>query len=122
MASPFNTPLEIGQRLRIIRKIREASLSDVAEICHISAATLSRIETGKQDLSVTTLLILCDALACAPDDVLLTAARNASSLLAALSDVERAKEAFAAATEHVENMEKRLRAFAGAGKGNRRKA
>lgn len=107
----YNSPAEIGQRLRMIRHAREASLSQIADEAGLSAATMSRIETGKQDLSVATLLVICDTLGCSPDDVLLNESRDPASLLAALGDVQRAKEAFAAAAAHVENMERRLRAF-----------
>src|SRR5687768_10801632 len=105
----WNTHLEIGQRLRLIRQAREEPLTAIADRCDLSAATLSRIENGKQDLSVATLLRLCDALGCFPNDVLAAGERDPNSILAALRDVQRAKAAFRAAADHVESMEKRLR-------------
>lgn len=107
----WNSVEEIGERLRAIRHARDASLGDIADPCELSVATLSRIENGKQDLSVRTLLALCDALDCSPNDVLATESRDPQSVLAALKDVDRAKEAFRSAANHVEAMERRLREF-----------
>lgn len=48
----------IGDRLRDARTGQQLSLSDVAGKAHISAATLSRIENGKQGLDVGLFLSL----------------------------------------------------------------
>jgi transcriptional regulator with XRE-family HTH domain len=51
-------PNGIGGALRTARTSRGMSLSDVASVAGISIATLSRIETGKQDVDVTLLQTL----------------------------------------------------------------
>jgi transcriptional regulator with XRE-family HTH domain len=114
--SDWNSQPEIGQRLRLVRQARESSLTSVAEACGLSAATLSRIENGKQDLTIATLVRLCEVLGCSPNDMLSAEQREPHSLLAALRDVQRAKEAFRGAAAHLESMEKRLRVFARPGK------
>jgi len=60
----------IGDRLREARAARQFSLSDVAEKAKISAATLSRIENGKQSLDVGLFLTLLKILRIQPADVL----------------------------------------------------
>jgi len=60
----------IGDRLREARAARQFSLSDVAEKAKISAATLSRIENGKQSLDVGLFLTLLKILRIVPSDVL----------------------------------------------------
>ena len=62
--------LMIGDRLREARAARQFSLSDVAEKAKISAATLSRIENGKQSLDVGLFLVLLKILRIQPADVL----------------------------------------------------
>jgi transcriptional regulator with XRE-family HTH domain len=60
----------IGARLRIARKEHELSLASVAERASISAATLSRIENGKQPLGLELFLLLSSVLEISPDEVL----------------------------------------------------
>jgi len=60
----------IGDRLRAARASRQLSLSDVAEKAHISAATLSRIENGKQGLDLGLFLLLLKILRIEAMDVL----------------------------------------------------
>lgn len=59
----------IGNQLREARAARKFSLSDVAEKAEISAATLSRIENGKQGLDVSLFLSLLKILRIQPSDV-----------------------------------------------------
>lgn len=54
----------VGERLREVRQRRQLSLQEVAAQAKISAATLSRIETSKQAVDVSTLLQLSDILGC----------------------------------------------------------
>lgn len=54
--------MPIGDRLREARRNRRLSLQQVAERTGISAATLSRIETGKQSLDVKLFLHLSEIL------------------------------------------------------------
>jgi transcriptional regulator with XRE-family HTH domain len=60
----------IGERLRDVRHAQHLSLTDVAGRAGISAATLSRIETSKQDLDVGLLLTLARILKSAPHELL----------------------------------------------------
>ena len=53
---------QIGVTLRRVRLERELSLADVAGKAGISVATLSRVETDKQNVDVTLLLTLAEVL------------------------------------------------------------
>ena len=60
----------IGDRLREVRTARHLSLSDVAGKADISAATLSRIENGKQGIDLELFLSLLKILRIQPSEVL----------------------------------------------------
>jgi transcriptional regulator with XRE-family HTH domain len=61
----------VGRRLHAIRKGRRKSLRVVAGLAGISAATLSRIETGKTVLDrLSVIVALADALQIAPSEIL----------------------------------------------------
>ena len=60
----------IGDRLRDARTAQQLSLSDVAEKADISAATLSRIENGKQSLNVDLFVLLLKILRLQATEVL----------------------------------------------------
>jgi transcriptional regulator with XRE-family HTH domain len=66
------TPAQIivGENLRRIRGERQLSLADVAEKARISVATLSRIETSKQNFDVEVLLTLAGILGVSPAEIL----------------------------------------------------
>lgn len=61
----MSTP-EVGVALRMARQARRLSLSDVAEKAGMSVATLSRIETGKQNVDVSLLVNLAHILHVSP--------------------------------------------------------
>ena len=61
----MSTP-EIGAALRSARQSRRLSLSDVASKAGMSVATLSRIETGKQNVDVSLLVTLAHILRVSP--------------------------------------------------------
>ena len=52
----------VRARLRSLRQTRGWSLDDLAERSHLSAPTISRIETGKRAISLDVLIALADAL------------------------------------------------------------
>ncbi|WP_435199229.1 helix-turn-helix domain-containing protein [Janibacter sp. GS2] len=52
----------VRTRLRGLRKAQSLSLDDLAEHSHLSASTISRIETGKRTISLDVLLPLARAL------------------------------------------------------------
>ncbi|HEX6099031.1 MAG TPA: helix-turn-helix transcriptional regulator [Thermoanaerobaculia bacterium] len=60
----------VGENLRRIRGERQLSLADVAEKARISVATLSRIETSKQNFDVEVLLTLAGILGVSPAEIL----------------------------------------------------
>src|SRR5579859_4615693 len=105
-------PGHVGHRLRAIRRARQTTLSELARRCGVSTATLSRIERGKQDLAVTMLMTLCEALDCSPNDVLAVADPDSRSVTSVLSSVQQAKAAFLTAGEHVDSIDRWLRLFA----------
>lgn len=86
----------IGENLRRIRAERQLSLATVAEKAAISVATLSRVETSKQNVDVELLLTLARILDVAPAEILRngTDANDADALarsLARLHSADRAK-------------------------------
>ena|SRR5947209_15932469 len=60
----------IGTRIRELRNARRMSLSEVAEQASISTATLSRIETGKQNIDVGLMTLIARVLHLSPHDLL----------------------------------------------------
>ena len=60
----------IGGALRSARQARHLSLSDVAAQAGLSVATLSRIETGKQNVDVSLLVSLAEILRILPSKLL----------------------------------------------------
>lgn len=73
----------IGERLREARDVRGLSLTDVASKAHISAATLSRIENGKQGLDFALFLVLAKVLEVSPSDLVEDGEDTANDPLAA---------------------------------------
>jgi len=58
-----HSPLaEVGRRIRKIREMSGLNLHELARLSGISAPALSRIETGKRDLRVTSLCRIAAAL------------------------------------------------------------
>jgi transcriptional regulator with XRE-family HTH domain len=60
----------IGARIRELRTARHMSLSEVAGQASISTATLSRIETGKQNIDVGLMTQIARVLHLSPHDLL----------------------------------------------------
>jgi transcriptional regulator with XRE-family HTH domain len=56
------SPMHIGQVIREIREVREATLEDIALAADTNASNLSRIERGKQGFSSDTLERIASAL------------------------------------------------------------
>lgn len=65
-----NNGAEIGERLRRLRAERQFSLATVAEKVGVSVATLSRVETNKQNIDVAMLVTLAGILGVAPSEIL----------------------------------------------------
>ncbi|HUR80450.1 MAG TPA: helix-turn-helix transcriptional regulator [Thermoanaerobaculia bacterium] len=93
----MNITPEIGGALRTARQARRLSLSDVSAKAGLSVATLSRIETGKQNFDVTLLLTIAAILHINPSELLdaNSGGKHSPSALAEelamLSAAERAK-------------------------------
>src|SRR5436190_15173971 len=60
----------IGTRIRELRTARRMSLSEVAQQASISTATLSRIETGKQNIDAGLMTLIARVLHLSPHDLL----------------------------------------------------
>lgn len=60
----------VRARLRALRQQRGWSLDELAERAHLSASTLSRIETGKRSIGLDVLVALAHALAADIDQLL----------------------------------------------------
>lgn len=60
----------VRDRLRALRQTMGWSLDDLAERSHLSASTISRIETGKRSISLDVLLALADAMQVEVDSLL----------------------------------------------------
>jgi transcriptional regulator with XRE-family HTH domain len=92
----YHGRMVIGERLRETRNSRGLSLTDVAGKAAISAATLSRIENGKQGLDFALFLTLARILAIGPAELLNGAADGngedpLAGRIASLAAVDRAK-------------------------------
>ncbi len=60
------------RRLRTLRKARGWSLDDLAERAHISASTLSRLESGRRRIAIDHLVTLARALGTTVEDLVAT--------------------------------------------------
>ena len=68
----MTNPIPVGEALRSARKARGLSLHEVAKATGISTATLSRIETEKQNVDVALFVSISRVLRVAPGDILRT--------------------------------------------------
>ena len=62
---------QIGRNIKDLRKEQHMTQAELAERANISAIHLSHIETGTVNMSLDTLLCLCNALTVTPNDILL---------------------------------------------------
>lgn len=53
---------QLGKRLRNLRLERSLSQLDLATICDVEKSTISRIENGRTNMTLKTMLILSNAL------------------------------------------------------------
>ena len=85
----------IGEKLRLARHERELSLQEVAAKAKISAATLSRIENGKQAVDVEMVVLISRILKVNPADLFDSESRDGvdplASRLATLDSKSRAR-------------------------------
>lgn len=52
----------IGSRLVSLRKVKGISQTKLAELTKLDRTYISRIERGKQNMTMTTLIFICDCL------------------------------------------------------------
>lgn len=52
----------IGVNIRVLRDEKKISQQDVAALCNFEKSNMSRIEAGKTNLTIGTLLKICEAL------------------------------------------------------------
>jgi transcriptional regulator with XRE-family HTH domain len=71
--------MTIGERIREARTAQHLSLTVLSRKLDVSAATLSRIENGKQSLDVTLFLLIAKTLRRAPEDLLANADQVSST-------------------------------------------
>ena len=87
--------MTIGERLRNARQSRRLSLQQVADQISLSAATLSRIETSKQNIDLKVFLMLANVLDLNPAELLEKSEdshdRSLAIKFAAMSSGDRAK-------------------------------
>lgn len=60
----------LGRRIRARRRALNLTQEKLAEAADISASFLGHVERGTRNLSLETLLALCDALGASPDELL----------------------------------------------------
>jgi transcriptional regulator with XRE-family HTH domain len=60
---------QFGERIRLYRQMRGWDLDDLATRLNKSLATLSRIETGKQNLTMVDIVAIAEALEVSPRDL-----------------------------------------------------
>ena len=56
------TQKDIGERIKALRKQKNLSQKDFAFMCGFDRTYLSRVESGKQNLTISTLIIICEKL------------------------------------------------------------
>lgn len=61
---------KFGENLRKLRKSRKLTMEALANLADIELSQVHRIETGKINPTLTTIMILADALAIAPAKLL----------------------------------------------------
>lgn len=81
---------EIGERVKQARIARGLSQAELAEILGLSDAYISKLETGKNAMSVTVLVKLSDALGVSADWLLRNKTREAQEI--SLVEVEQMLE------------------------------
>jgi transcriptional regulator with XRE-family HTH domain len=54
--------IKIGLRIRKLREEKEISQQDLAAACNFEKSNMSRIESGRTNVTIGTLLKICDVL------------------------------------------------------------
>jgi len=54
--------MHIGQNIRDLREKKNISQQDLAAVCNFEKSNMSRIEAGRSNLTIGTLLKICEAL------------------------------------------------------------
>ena len=59
---------DIGSRIQSLRKKKGLTQSEFATLCGFDRTYLSRVEKGKQNLTLETLFLICEKLEMTPKD------------------------------------------------------
>jgi len=59
---PVRSPIQVGNAIRRLRKLKGMSQTDLAQKAGLTQATISRIEKGNQKAEVSTLILIFAAL------------------------------------------------------------
>ena len=62
--------VRIGKNIKKIRNEKNISQQDLAAVCNFEKSNMSRIESGKTNLTIGTLLKICEALGVRLTDVI----------------------------------------------------
>lgn len=60
-----------GSRMFALREELGLTQAEVAKLAHLSPMTISHYESGRRRPSIRNLLLICEALRCTPNDLLL---------------------------------------------------
>lgn len=61
---------KFGSNLRRLRLKGDLSQNDLATLCDLEKTTISRIERGKTNVTLKTIVILSSALSCKPNELI----------------------------------------------------
>jgi len=70
MAAELNSRKQVGKRIRLLRAASNLSQAELAEKIGVSFQQIQKYESGKNEISVSRLLSIADALGVSPEDVI----------------------------------------------------
>jgi len=62
--------VKVGQKIRQIRELKKITQQELAALCNIEKSNMSRIEAGRSNLTLKTMLIISDSLSIEIKDLL----------------------------------------------------
>ena len=67
----MNDPMALaGQNIAALRKKQGLTQKELAELINITRTSIANIEAGRQSIHMRTIITLCDALGCTPNNLL----------------------------------------------------
>jgi transcriptional regulator with XRE-family HTH domain len=61
---------QFGEHLKVVRKSKKLSLRDMADMCSLDNSNISKIEKGKLNITLTTIIELAKGLGVHPKELL----------------------------------------------------